>query len=185
MHIELTKLEGCVIIHNDVYKDERGFFLESYNKKKLEDLLHYPINFVQDNQSFSKKGTLRGLHFQTGEHAQTKLVSVTFGTVLDIAIDLRKNSPTFKQYVSVILNDENKLQFLIPKGFAHGFLVLSETAFFQYKCDNFYNKNAESGIIYNDPTIQIDWQLPAEALIISEKDKLLSSLENLDKSVLF
>ncbi|MCX8480396.1 MAG: dTDP-4-dehydrorhamnose 3,5-epimerase [Sediminibacterium sp.] len=185
MHVENTKLSGCVIIHNDIFTDERGFFLESYNKKKLESLLNYSINFVQDNQSFSQKGTLRGLHFQMGKSAQTKLVSVISGAVLDVAVDLRKDSPTFKQYIAIELNETNKWQLLIPRGFAHGFLVLSNYAFFQYKCDNFYDKSAESGIIFNDPEIHIDWQLPTNNLIVSEKDKQLKKLSSLHPSHLF
>ena len=185
MHIENTQLAGCVIIHNDVFNDERGFFLESYNKKKLESLLQYPLEFVQDNQSFSKQGTLRGLHFQMGEFAQTKLVSVIAGSVLDVAVDIRKNSPTFKKYIAVELNEFNKIQLLIPRGFAHGFIVLSETAFFQYKCDNFYNKSAESGIIFNDPEININWQLPPHNLIVSEKDKQLKKLSSINPTHLF
>ena len=166
-----TKLKGCFIIEPNVIVDDRGYFMESYNEQKLAEAINEPIRFVQDNESFSTKGVLRGLHYQCGEHAQAKLVRVLQGEVLDVAVDIRPNSPTYKQYETIILSAENKKQFYIPRGFAHGFLVLSETATFFYKCDNFYNKESEGGIIYNDPTINVDWNAATNELLVSEKDK--------------
>lgn len=177
MKIERTSIEGCFIIHDSVFPDERGFFFESFNKKKFADLSGVDVDFVQDNQSRSTRGVLRGLHFQTGEHAQAKLVRVLRGEVLDVAVDIRRSSPTFGQHVAVILSENSHTQFFIPRGFAHGFVVLSETADFFYKCDNYYNKASESGIIYNDPALQIDWQLPVDSLIVSTKDKELPTLQ--------
>ena len=173
-----TKLKGCFIIEPSVYEDERGFFFESYNQKRFNDLINDEVNFVQDNQSFSSKGVIRALHYQLGEHAQAKLVRVLQGKVLDVAVDLRKDSPTFKQHISIELSAENKKQLFIPRGFAHGFVVLSDTAHFFYKCDNFYNKEAEGGIIYNDKTLNIDWILNEDELIVSEKDRVLPSFDN-------
>lgn len=173
-----TKLKGCFIIEPKIIDDERGYFMESFNEKTFQKGVGQEVHFVQDNQSFSSKGVLRGLHYQTRENAQAKLVRVLQGEVLDIAVDIRPNSETFGQYESIILSSENKIQFFIPRGFAHGFLVLSETATFFYKCDNFYNKESEGGIIFNDETIDIDWQFDTEKLIISEKDRFLPTLEN-------
>lgn len=173
-----TKLEGCFIIEPKIILDERGYFIESYNEKTFHKGVGQEVHFVQDNQSYSSKGVLRGLHYQTGVHAQAKLVRVLQGEVLDVAVDLRPNSPTFGQYESVILSAENQRQFFVPRGFAHGFLVTSNTAVFFYKCDNFYNKESEAGIIYNDKTIHIDWDFPSENLIISEKDRIQPNLEN-------
>jgi dTDP-4-dehydrorhamnose 3,5-epimerase len=150
MKVEETKLEGCFIIHDSVFKDERGYFFESFNSQKFESLTGVRTPFVQDIQSSSRKGVLRGLHFQTGEHAQAKLVRVLQGSVLDVAVDLRKKSPTFAQHVAITLSEDSHTQLYIPRGFAHGFLVLSEQAVFFYKCDNYYNKSAESGLAYND-----------------------------------
>jgi dTDP-4-dehydrorhamnose 3,5-epimerase len=177
-----TKLEGCYILEPKVFRDERGYFLESFNQKTFENGIGVKINFVQDNQSFSTKGVLRGLHYQTGEHAQAKLVRVLQGEVLDVVVDIRPNSKTFGQYESVLLTGENHKQIFIPRGFAHGFLVLSDTATFFYKCDNFYNKESEGGLIYNDPTVNIDWQFPTDHLIISEKDQIVPNLENAKKA---
>jgi len=173
-----TKLKGCFIIEPNVIIDDRGYFMESYNEQKLAEAINEPIRFVQDNESFSTKGVLRGLHYQCGEHAQAKLVRVLQGEVLDVAVDIRPNSPTYKQYETIILSAENKKQFYIPRGFAHGFLVLSETATFFYKCDNFYNKESEGGIIYNDPTINVDWNAATNELLVSEKDKNQPLFEN-------
>ena len=173
-----TKLKGCFIIEPNVINDDRGYFMESYNEQKLAEAIGQPIRFVQDNESFSTKGVLRGLHYQCGEHAQAKLVRVLQGEVLDVAVDIRPNSPTYKQYETIILSAENKKQFYIPRGFAHGFLVLSETATFFYKCDNFYNKESEGGIIYNDPTINVDWNAATNELVVSEKDKNQPLFEN-------
>ena len=139
------------------------------------------MHFVQDNQSFSSKGVLRGLHYQTGIHAQAKLVRVLSGEVLDVAVDIRPESPTYGQHVTALLSGENQRQFFVPRGFAHGFLVLSETATFFYKCDNFYNKDSEGGISYKDATLNIDWQFPTDNLLISEKDAILPTLENAKK----
>ena len=177
-----TKLQGCYIIEPKIIQDERGYFMESFNEKTFQNGVEQAVHFVQDNQSFSTKGVLRGLHYQTGEHAQAKLVRVLQGEVLDVAVDIRPDSPTFGQYEAVILSGENQRQFFVPRGFAHGFLVLSETATFFYKCDNFYNKESEGGIIYNDETINIDWQFSLEDLIISEKDKVQPTLENAKKA---
>ncbi len=173
-----TKLKGCFILEPAVFEDERGYFLESYNQKMFNELIGQEISFVQDNQSFSKKGVIRALHYQLGEYSQAKLVRVLQGKVLDVAVDLRKNSPTFKEYVAVELSGDNNKQLFIPRGFAHGFVVLSETASFFYKCDNFYNKKAEGGIIFNDESFNIDWRFPTDQLIVSNKDKVLPSFEN-------
>ena len=170
MKISKTAIEGVVIIEPQVFKDERGYFFESYNQAKMEEAgLHY--NFIQDNQSKSSYGVVRGIHFQKGEYAQAKLVRVLEGTVLDVAVDLRKNSPTFGKYVAVELSAENKKQLMIPRGFGHGFAVLSQTAVFAYKCDNVYNKASEGGIRFDDPDIGIDWKINSKDAILSEKDK--------------
>ena len=181
MNFTETKLKGCFIIAPKIIKDERGYFMESFNEKTFQKGVGQKVIFVQDNQSFSTKGVLRGLHYQCGEHAQAKLVRVLQGEVLDVAVDLRPNSETYGQYEAVVLSGENQMQFFIPRGFAHGFLVLSETATFFYKCDNFYNKESEGGLIYNDSTVSIDWNFPLNELIISEKDQILPNLENVKK----
>ncbi|MFP5040699.1 dTDP-4-dehydrorhamnose 3,5-epimerase [Parasediminibacterium sp. JCM 36343] len=183
MRVEETKLKGCYIIHDTVFADSRGYFFESFNKQKFESLTGAQINFVQDNQSKSTRGVLRGIHFQQGEHAQAKLVRVFEGVVLDVAVDLRKESPTFGEYVVVELTGDNHVQFFVPRGFGHGFVVLSETATFFYKCDNFYNKASEGGLIYNDPTVNIDWQIPASEIQISEKDSILPNFEQIKETV--
>lgn len=177
-----TNLSGCFVIEPKVFHDDRGYFMESFNQNIFEKGIGQKINFVQDNQSYSTKGVLRGLHYQCGEHAQAKLVRVLEGEVLDVAVDLRPDSPTYGQYYSVVLSAENKKQFFVPRGFAHGFLVLSDTATFFYKCDNYYNAASEGGLIYNDPTVKINWGFPTENLIISEKDKVLPTLENAKKA---
>jgi dTDP-4-dehydrorhamnose 3,5-epimerase len=176
-----TKLSGCFIIESKIINDGRGYFMESYNKNTFQNGINQEINFVQDNQSFSTKGVLRGLHYQTGEHAQAKLVRVLQGEVLDVAVDIRPESPTFGQYESIILSGGNQTQFFVPRGFAHGFLVLSETATFFYKCDNFYNKDSEGGLAYDDPKLNIDWQFPTEDLLISEKDLVQPTLDKARK----
>lgn len=173
-----SALQGCFIIEPKVLKDDRGYFMESYNLRTFQDKTGITQPFVQDNQSFSTKGVLRGLHYQTGEHAQAKLVRVIQGEVLDVAVDIRPNSPTFGKYESVLLTGENQKQFYIPRGFAHGFLVLSDTALFFYKCDNFYNKESEGGIIYNDASIGIDWKMNLNELLVSEKDAILPEFKN-------
>lgn len=172
-----TKLKGCYVLEPNIFGDQRGYFLESYNKNTFDKLIGQNVNFVQDNESFSSRGVLRGLHSQKGEFAQAKLVRVAQGEVLDIAVDFRKDSQTYLQHVAVRLSSENKKQLFIPRGFLHGFVVLSQTAIFNYKCDNWYNKDAEEGIIYNDSDLNIDWILDDTELIISEKDKLLPTLK--------
>lgn len=166
-----TKLKGCFVLEPTVFEDERGYFFESYNHKDFCEAIGKEITFVQDNQSFSKKGVLRGLHFQKGEHAQAKLVSVLAGRIQDVVVDLRKDSPTFGQHLSIELSDENKKQVFIPRGFAHGFLTLSKTANVLYKCDNYYNKKAERGIRYDEPVLNITWQLKGKHMQLSEKDE--------------
>jgi len=173
-----TKLEGCFVLEPTIFQDKRGYFFESFNEERFNSLINNKVTFVQDNESFSSKGVLRGLHYQVGKHAQAKLVRVIKGKVLDVAIDIRVNSKTFGQHVAVELTEDNKKQLFVPRGFAHGFIVLSDTAIFSYKCDNFYNKDAEGGIIYNDPKLGIDWQLPENELLVSEKDVVLPTLEN-------
>ena len=176
MRVTETKLKGCFIIEPTIFEDERGYFFESFNKQKFNQLTGMKIEFVQDNESYSTKGVLRGLHFQRGDDAQAKLIRVSHGAVLDVVVDIRKNSPTYAQHVAIELSSENKKQFFIPRGFAHGFIVLSDTVTFLYKCDNLYNKESEGGIIYNDPTLNIDWKLPESAFIISPKDVILPTL---------
>ena len=176
-----TNLKGCFILEPKVFHDDRGYFMESFNQNTFNQGIDQEVNFVQDNQSYSSKGVLRGLHYQCGEHAQAKLVRVLEGKVLDVAVDLRPESETYGQSYSILLSAENKKQFFVPRGFAHGFIVLSEKATFFYKCDNFYNKESEGGLIYNDPTLAIDWGIPEQELIISEKDKVLPTLENARK----
>ena len=176
-----TKLKGCFVLEPKVFHDERGYFMESFNQNNFNQGIGAEVQFVQDNQSYSSRGVLRGLHYQCGEHAQAKLVRVLEGEVLDVAVDLRPDSETYGQSYSILLSAENKKQFYIPRGFAHGFIVLSETATFFYKCDNFYNKESEGGLIYNDPSLGIDWGMAEEELIISEKDQVLLTLENARK----
>jgi dTDP-4-dehydrorhamnose 3,5-epimerase len=176
-----TKLKGCFILEPKIIKDERGYFMESFNEKTFQEGIGQKVTFVQDNQSFSTKGVLRGLHYQCGEYAQAKLVRVLQGEVLDVAVDLRPESKTYGQYESVVLSAENQLQFFMPRGFAHGFLVLSETATFFYKCDNLYNKESEAGLIFNDETLNINWNFPFKDLIISDKDLVLPTLQNCNK----
>lgn len=174
MKLVETPLKDCYILEPTIFEDDRGYFYEKYNEKRFEELTGLNGHFVQDNISKSSYGVLRGLHLQKGEHAQAKLVSCLEGKVLDVAVDLRPDSPTFGKWYSVELTAENKLQFYVPRGFGHGFSVLSETAVFAYKCDNFYNKASEVGVLWNDADLQINWQLPAEDVILSDKDKILS-----------
>ena len=170
MNIIYTNLEGVIIIEPNVFGDERGYFMESFSEKWFRKNV-YDTNFVQDNESRSRYGVLRGLHFQKPPFEQAKLVRVAMGKVWDIAVDIRDGSPTFGQYVGIELSAENKRQLFIPKGFAHGFSVLSQEVIFQYKCDQYYNPDAEDAIAWNDPTLAIDWKLPPEGIILSEKDK--------------
>jgi dTDP-4-dehydrorhamnose 3,5-epimerase len=164
-----TKIKDLLIIKPKVFEDARGYFTEAYNEKQFAER-GINITFCQDNRSKSSYGVIRGLHYQLNPASQTKLVSVIVGKVYDVAVDLRRNSPTFGQWVGVELSDANHLQFLIPQGFAHGFSVLSDTAIFSYKCDNFYAPQLDRGIMYNDPALGIDWQVPTEKQLISEKD---------------
>ncbi len=173
-----TGLKGCFIVEPTVFQDKRGYFFESFNQQLFNNLTSTNTNFVQDNESFSTKGVLRGLHYQAGNHAQAKLVRVIKGRVLDVALDIRKDSKTFGKHLAIELSEENKKQLFVPRGFAHGFVVLSETAIFSYKCDNFYNKDSEGGIIYNDTSLNIDWLLPPKDFIVSEKDLLLPKFDN-------
>lgn len=178
MKIIETILKDCYIIEPTVFEDERGYFYEKFNEKKFHELSGIYPHFVQDNISKSSYGVLRGLHLQKGEHAQAKLVSCTEGRVYDVAVDLREDSPSFGKWFGIELSDENKFQLFIPRGFAHGFSVLSPTAIFTYKCDNYYNKESEGGVIWNDTDLNIDWKLPENEIIISEKDKILPALKD-------
>ena len=177
MKVIKTAIEDVVIIEPDVFGDSRGYFFESYSQKKFDEQVR-KIEFVQDNESKSRYGVLRGLHFQKGKDAQSKLVRVVKGRVLDVAVDIRKGSPTFGQYVAVELTEENHRQLFVPRGFAHGFSVLSEEAVFQYKCDNFYNPEAEGAIAWDDPDLNIDWRLPADKVILSAKDTVHPRLKD-------
>lgn len=169
MEVINTEIEGVYIIEPRVYKDNRGYFFESFSQKEFDEKVR-PIKFVQDNESKSSYGVLRGLHFQKGIHSQSKLVRVVKGCVLDIAVDIRKGSPTFGRYVSCELTSDNHRQFFVPRGFAHGFVVLSDEAVFQYKCDNTYFPESEGALAWDDPDLGIDWRLPAEKIILSDKD---------------
>jgi dTDP-4-dehydrorhamnose 3,5-epimerase len=169
MEIFETGIKGLMLIKPRVFPDDRGYFFESFNQEKFpEDLRH---QWVQDNESKSTKGVLRGLHYQVGEYAQAKLVRAVFGSIYDVVVDIRKDSETYGKWYGVELTEENKLQLLIPRGFAHGFLVLSEEAIFSYKCDNFYNKESEGGILYNDPNLKVEWPKSEIEVQLSEKDK--------------
>lgn len=181
MNVIPTKLSGCVILEPKIISDARGYFMESFNERTFAEATGMTVHFVQDNQSYSTKGVLRGLHYQCGEHAQAKLVRVLHGEVLDVAVDIRPESETYGQYVAEVLSGENQRQLFVPRGFAHGFLVLSDTATFFYKCDNFYNKESEGGILYKDATLNIDWQLNDKELLVSEKDMFLPPLANARK----
>ena len=178
MKVLETKLEGCFLLEPEIYRDDRGYFYESFNHDKFCEAIGRQVHFVQDNQSLSKKGVVRALHYQIGEHAQAKLVRVLQGKVLDVAVDLRKGSDTFGEHVVVELSSDNRKQLFIPRGFAHGFAVLTETAEFFYKCDNYYHAAAEGGIYYDDPDLKIDWKLPANQVLLSDKDARLPLLKN-------
>ena len=170
MEVIKTEIEGVVIIEPRIFKDDRGYFYESFSQREFEEKV-CRTTFVQDNQSKSSYGVLRGLHFQKPPYCQSKLVRCIKGAVLDVAVDIRKGSPTFGKYVAVELTEDNHRQFFVPRGFAHGFAVLSEEAVFQYKCDNFYNKESEGSVAWNDPQLAIDWKIPADKVLLSEKDK--------------
>ena len=171
MEVKKTAIEGVYVIEPKVFGDNRGYFFESFNAKDFAEATGMDVTFVQDNESKSCYGVLRGLHMQRPPYAQSKLVRVVKGAVLDVAVDLRRGSPTYGHYVAQELTEENHLQFFIPKGFAHGFSVLSNEVIFQYKCDEFYNPASEDAIAWDDPTLNIDWQIPADKVILSEKDK--------------
>lgn len=174
MKIKETPLKDCYIIEPTIIEDERGYFFEKFNERKFEELTGMNGHFVQDNISKSSYGVIRGVHLQKGEHAQAKLVSCLEGKVWDVAVDLREDSPTFGKWFGIELTAENKVQLYVPRGFGHGFSVLSETAIFSYKCDNFYYKESERGIIYNDPDLNIDWKIDEKDAKLSEKDKMLA-----------
>ena len=181
MQVEETKLSGCFLVTPDVHKDGRGYFMETYRQSWTDALHAFTDDFVQDNQSQSLYGTIRGLHFQTGEHAQAKWVRVLFGKILDVAVDLRSESPTFGQHISVALSADNNHQLWIPRGFAHGFSVLSETAVVCYKCDAYYNRDAEGGIHPLDSSLNINWGIPTAKQRISPKDLVLPSFNDFTK----
>lgn len=178
MLFERTTIPDVVLCKPQVFGDERGYFVETFREDQLAEFVGHPINFCQDNESKSKKGVLRGMHYQIPPYSQTKLVRVVSGSVLDVAVDMRKNSPTFGKKVCVELNETNKYQLFIPRGFAHGFLVLSETAVFAYKCDNYYAPQHEEGFHFQDASIDIDWKLSPEELIFSEKDSQLPAFKD-------
>lgn len=177
MRIEKTFINDLVIVEPNIIEDERGYFFEAYNKTKFSDL-GINIKFIQDNQSYSKRGTLRGLHYQNPPFAQTKLIRVLEGEIIDVVVDLRKNSSTYGKSFSLLLSAENRRQLLVPQGFAHGFSVVSENASVLYKCDQFYNKASEGGIKFNDPSLNIDWGISSIHTIVSEKDKTLPNIED-------
>ena len=179
MKVVETKLKGCYIIEPMIFGDDRGCFFESFNKKAFKERTGIDIEFVQDNQSLSNRGVLRGLHFQKGKFAQAKLVRVIKGKVLDVVVDLRPKSLTFGHTYSVELSEKNKLQLYVPRGFAHGFSVLEDDTIFSYKCDNYYNKESEGGILYNDTYLNINWLLEDSEIRLSQKDKTLPSFQAL------
>lgn len=180
MEVTQTAIAGCLILRPKIVNDPRGYFMETYNERLFDEATGQRVRFVQDNQSFSTRGVIRGLHYQTSEFAQAKLVRVIQGEVLDVAVDIRPGSETFGKHVAVRLSAENHLQLFIPRGFAHGFAVLSESAVFAYKCDNFYNRDSEGGVRYNDPELGIDWMVAGGTL--SEKDLSLPLLKEARKA---
>lgn len=180
LEIEYTPLKDCFILKPSIFRDHRGTFLESFSQKRFEEVTGLDMEFVQDNQSSSQKGVLRGLHFQKGKYAQSKLVRTVFGKVLDVVVDLRPASPTFRKSFKVLLSDENHYQLFVPAGFAHGFITLSEMSVFAYKCDQYFNKEADAGVFYNDPVFGIDWEYPHDQMILSEKDANLPTFEALE-----
>ena len=175
MKVIKTDIEGVVIIEPEVFGDSRGYFMESYSQRVFDSEIA-PVRFVQDNRSYSRYGVVRGLHYQKEPYAQSKLVSCIVGKVLDVAVDIREGSPTYGKHVAVELSAENRRQLFIPKGFAHGFAVLSDEALFEYKCDEFYHPEAECGIAWDDPRIGIDWRLPKEDIILSKRDSEYKNL---------
>ena len=178
MEIINTKLKDCLIIQPNIFQDERGYFFESYNKQRFQEATGMNINFVQDNESHSQFGTIRGLHMQTGEKSQAKLVRVVKGKVKDVVVDVRPESPSYKEKFEIELTEDNKTQLFVPRGFLHGFSVLSDSAIFSYKCDNYYNKKSESGVNPLDQTLNINWGLSTEDFIISDKDKMLTNFKS-------
>lgn len=184
MEIIKTEIEGLLIIEPRIFQDARGYFFESFSQREFEEKVG-AVHFVQDNESMSTYGVMRGLHFQRPPYTQSKLVRCVSGKVLDVAVDIRKGSPTYAQHVAVELTGENHRQFFIPKGFAHGFAVLSERAVFQYKCDEFYHPEADAGISILDESLQIDWRIPAEAAILSDKDTRHALLKDFDSPFSF
>ena len=179
MQIQKTKLAGCVVVTPKTHTDDRGYFMESYRRSWMDSLTNFSGDFVQDNQSLSHYGTIRGLHFQIGENAQSKLLRVLQGSILDVVVDLRQDSPTYGEHISVELSDENNHQLWVPKGFAHGFSVLSETALLCYKCDAYYNKDGDYGIHPLDETLNIDWKIPKAVQVLSEKDSGLPKFKEI------
>ncbi|AMC10876.1 dTDP-4-dehydrorhamnose 3,5-epimerase [Lutibacter profundi] len=175
-----TEIPEVVLCKPTVFNDDRGYFFESFKKNTFENFIGYPVNFCQDNEAKSTKGVLRGLHYQLPPFAQSKLVRVVKGSVLDVVVDIRKNAPTFGKYIAIEISEENKYQLFIPRGFAHGYVGLSDEVIFMYKVDNYYNQEAERGIIYNDNFLGIDWKLDEKELIISEKDKAQPLFKNAD-----
>lgn len=184
MEVIKTDIEGVVIIEPRLFKDARGYFFESYSQREFEEKVGH-VEFVQDNESMSSYGVMRGLHFQKPPYTQSKLVRCVKGAVLDVAVDIRKGSPTYGRHVAVELTEDNHRQFFIPKGFAHGFAVLSPTAVFQYKCDEFYAPQADGGISITDTSLGIDWRIPAEKAILSEKDTRHPKLAEFDSPFIF
>ena len=178
MNITETYLKGCFILEPTIFDDGRGSFFESFNQQNFEQKTGLQINFVQDNQSISQRGVLRGLHLQKGIHAQTKLVRVIKGKVLDVAVDFRKDSSTYGKHFSIELSGENNKQLFVPRGFLHGFVTLENNTIFSYKCDNYYNKEAEDGVIYNDKDLNIDWKLDETEIVLSEKDIILPKFQS-------
>ena len=179
LEIEHTPLKDCFLLKPSVFKDHRGTFLETFSQRRFEEVTGLDLEFVQDNQSSSKKGVLRGLHFQKGEFAQAKLVRTVFGKVLDVVVDMRKDSPTYLKSYKAYLTQENHYQLFVPAGFAHGFVTFSEISVFSYKCDKYFNKEADAGVFWKDPKLNIDWEFPEDQLILSEKDANLPTLAQL------
>lgn len=180
MTVSETELKDCFIIEPQIFSDERGYFFESFHKDKFQQLTNIEVDFLQDNEAFSNRGIIRGLHFQKGQFAQAKLVRVVKGKVLDVALDIRPGSKTYGKHFSIILSEKNKKQLFIPRGFAHGYAVLEDNTVFSYKCDNYYNKESEGGVIYNDKDLQIDWMLKDEEVLLSVKDNKLKPLIKLE-----
>ena len=178
MNFIKTDIDGVFIVEPKIFIDSRGYFFESFSKREFDSSIGYEVNFVQDNQSKSSYGVIRGLHFQRPPFAQAKLVRCVKGKVLDVAVDIRKDSPTYGKHIAIELSEDNNLALFIPRGFAHGFVVLSETAVFHYKCDNYYNRDSEGGIAFFDPSLKIDWKIDIENAIISDRDKLYPLFEN-------